>query len=192
MATDFAVAYFFLPVLIGIGVLVFLAVAGGKRPPSSALFLGLGRKRLAFGYLGALITLLIYCAIDSYSLGRTKVSLGHVSAAEAHQLLLGWTLYLFILTTPFVVFFLTVVGLPALAGLRRIGFVSLAGCVAVSQLVAVILSIWPAVAPYNQWCATHRWQCVGGSFSSAAILGATIAIGFALAARLPLVRRSAS
>lgn len=190
MATDFAVAYFWLPVLIGIVVLLAIAFIGRKRPSTNTSFLGLGRSRIARGYLGAMAVLFIYSAIDSVILGRTKVALGHVTAAEAHRLTPGWTLYLFILMVPFVVFFLSVVGLPALALLRRLRFASVAGALIASQVFAALLALWPAVSPYNLWCETHRLECISGAFVSASILSAAISLGFALTAKLPWWRGS--
>lgn len=190
MATDFAVYYFALPVLIGILVLFVIAFAGRKRVTSSKSFLGLGRSRIAFGYLGSLLALLIYSAIDSVVLGRAKVALDEVTAMEAHKLTLGWTLYLFILFTPFVVILLSVVGLPTLAVLRRIRLASVSGALVASQLAAASFSVWPAVYPSNLWCESHRLQCVGGAYTSASILCATVALGFGVGSRLPWLRGS--
>lgn len=188
MATDFAVAYFALPVLIGIVLLIGIALLGRKHVTTSDSFLGLGRGRLALGYLGSLAALLAYSFVESILHGRTKVELGHVTAAEASQHTPGWTLYLFILLTPFVVFFLSVLGLPALAVLRRLRFASVAGALITSQLIAALFSAWPAVFPHNQWCGSHRLDCVGGAYVSAALLSATVALGFSLAAWLPWIR----
>ncbi|WP_449302066.1 hypothetical protein [Pseudoxanthomonas mexicana] len=190
MATDFAVAYFWLPVLIGIIVLLGIAFIGRNRRSTSTSLLGLGRSRIARGYLGALVVLFIYSAIDSVLLGRTKVALGHVTAAEAHRLTPGWTLYLFILMAPFVVFLLSIVGLPALALLRRLRFMSVSGALIASQLVAALFALWPAVSPINLWCETHRLECISDVFVSASTLSAAVTLGFAVAAKLPWLRGS--
>lgn len=188
MATDFAVNFLALPVLIGVLVLLSIAILGRKRGSQGTSFLGLGLGRIALGYLGGLLALLIYSAIDSVILGRTKVALGEITAAEAHKLVLGWTLYLFILLTPFIVISLSAVGLPTIAMLRRMHLASVSGTLIVSQLFASLFALWPAISPSNLWCESHMLQCEGGTYVSASILCATVALGFALGARMPWLR----
>jgi len=186
MATDFAVQLFELPVLVGIIALLCIAFLGRKRPPT---FLGLNRGRVALGYLGALSALLIYSVFDAFLLARNKVSFG-MTISEAYQRIPGWTLYLFILAAPFVVFFLTILGFPALAALRRVRLGSVGGVLIASQLVAALPSVVLAIFPDNLWCESHRLECVGATYAATAIFCATVAFGFGLGANLPWLRNA--
>ena len=91
---------------------------------------------------------------------------------------------------PFVVFLLSIVGLPALALLRRLRFMSVSGALIASQLVAALFALWPAVSPINLWCETHRLECISDVFVSASTLSAAVTLGFAVAAKLPWLRGS--
>ena len=145
----------------------------------------MGSSRIALGYLGALLALVAYCYIETADLSRTKVARGDVTAAEAAQYFSGWFLNIFCLMTPFMVFFLTALGLPLLAALRRINFASIVGAMLSSQVLAACFSLPTVLSPYNQWCDSHVLQCFASAYASNAILAGTVTAGFVLAARLP-------
>ena len=183
MGSEAAIPLFGPLIIIGVATLLCLALFGRRVPPESAL-LGLGRRRLAMGYLGALAVLAVSNYIDTVDLSHTKVTRGDVTDAEAAQYFWGWYVFGLCLVTPFVIFFLTVLGLPLLALLRRLRFASVAGGVAASLLVALCLSLFVTVLD-NQWCHSHLWKCSVANFTDTAILAGALALGFVLAARLP-------
>ncbi|MGY3265553.1 hypothetical protein [Lysobacter sp. HA35] len=188
MATDFVVVIFQLPILLAVLVLAATAFFGRKRGVGPSSFLGIGRTRLALGYLAAAGVTLAYAGVDSWQLAQEKVALGHVTASEATARWAGWSLYLFVVATPFVVVGLTVFGLPALAALRRIGFASLAGLVASALAFSAAVAGWALLAPYNVWCSSHASACALESFDASLALGVPVAVAFALGARLPWLR----
>jgi purine-cytosine permease-like protein len=188
MATDFAYAAFLLPVLICIAVLIALAVIGSPSKQNDTAFLGLGRVRLARGYLGAIFVTLICSAIGSTQLGFTKVSLGHITDAELRQLLPGYIFYFFVLTVPFVLAALTVVGLPALAILRKLRALTIIWASAGALLFSAVVGARTMLSPYNRWCTTHLLECGAQSMFSCALLAVPVTLGFFLAARIPLRR----
>ncbi len=187
MATDFAVSYFFWPVLVGTALLVLLAVAAKRREPGQG-FLKLGIRRLAFGYLGALGGLALYALANTYLIGLEKVALGHIAADELPSWIPPWSLYLFILITPFVVLMMTVVGLPLLALLSRYGGGSLVGILLVAALGSLAYATYVFAAPYNQWCEANLVPCAGRALVDVGAPSLVVALGFGLAAGLPLVR----
>ena len=91
MATDFAYAVMLIPVLLGIAALFATALLGSKLPIGTG-FVGLGRRRIALGYLGALSATLVYCFINAVQLMLWKSGEGHISASEAKGRFLSTTL----------------------------------------------------------------------------------------------------
>jgi hypothetical protein len=182
MGSEIAIPVFGPLIIIGVVALLFLAIAGPRSADSATL--GLGRRRLAMGFLGTLVVLAVYNYIETVDLSRTKVTRGDVTGAEAAQDFWGWYVFSLCLTTPFLVFFITVLGLPLLALLRRLGFASVLGAIAASQLAALFLSLCVTFLD-NQWCHAHLWKCLLSNFTSTAILVNALTLGFVLAARLP-------
>jgi hypothetical protein len=140
MGTEIAVPVFGPLILIGAAILIYLAISGRRRPISESSTLGMGRSRLALGYLGVLAAAFAYSYWDTVDLSRYKVAEGHVTQAEADQYFWGWLLNLLCLVTPFIYLFLTALGLPLLKILRRIGFVSILGTLLASQAIALLIS----------------------------------------------------
>ena len=185
MATDFAFAAFLIPVLLGIGALFFLAFFGKPPVNSQTSFLGLGRVRLARGYLGATLATLICTAISATQLAFNKVALRHITNEELGQLLPGYILYFFILAMPFVLFGLTIVGLPALAALRKMKAMTVLWVAAAAVLFSAAMGVWTMLSPHNQWCSTHLLRCGSDSALFSVLFTVPVVVGFALAARVP-------
>ena len=184
MGTEIAVPFFGPLIAIGIAILLYLTVSGRKAAITGSSKLGLGRTRLALGYLGALIVVAIYCYVDTTDLSHTKVARGDVTPVEAAQNFWGWYLNIFCLMTPFVIFFLTAVGLPLLAVLRRFRFASVLAAMLCSQACAAFISLYS----YNDYCDSHRLACFRFNFASNSILAGAVTAGFVLMARLPWLR----
>jgi hypothetical protein len=174
MGTEIAVPFFGPLILIGVAVLIVTAVRSRKRPTSNNSFLGLGRKRVALGYLGITAALVAYSYLETVRLSQTKVSRGDVTSLEASQYFFGWFLNIFCLVTPFMLILTTVVGLPILAALRRLQFASVLGVTLSALLLAAAISLW-----------------LSPDYLPNALLAGLIGVGFALPARLPWVRSSA-
>lgn len=185
MGSEAAIPFFGPLIIIGVMALLYLAIFGRKPVSSESALLGLGRRRLAMGYLGALAVLAAYNYIDTVDLSHTKVTRGDVTVAEAARYFWGWYIYGFCLITPFAIFFVTVLGLPLLALLRRLRFASVFGAVAVSQLVSLCLSLCVVLFFENQWCDSHRWKCFYSDFTPTAALACALTFAFVIAARLP-------
>jgi len=184
MGSEIAIPVFGPLIVIGVVGLVVLAVAGRRPGPRESALLGLGTRRLAMGYLGALVVLAAYNYIDTVDLSHTKVTRGDVTAEEAGRYFWGWYVFGLCLITPFVIFFITVFGLPLLALLRRLGFASVLGGLVMSQLVAFCLSLCITLLD-NQWCHSHALTCFLRNLMPTAALAGALAFGFAVAARLP-------
>jgi hypothetical protein len=167
MGTEIAIPVFGPLSLAGLSILVYLAVSGGRKIVTASSMLGLGRSRLALGYLGSLVALAGWCYLQTIDLSHTKVARGDVSQAEAARDFFDWFLTLLCIETPVTMFVITVIVLPLLAVLRRIGFASVIGLVSISQMVAFCCS-----------------RIDSSSFASDALLAGALTGGFALAARL--------
>ena len=139
MGTEIAIPFFGPLIAIGTVVLLYIAISGRRRTITGASAFDLGRSCIALGYLGVLVALVAYCYVDTAELSRTKIARGDVTAAEASQYFFGWFLNIFCLETPFVIFFVTVLGLPLLSSLRRIRFASVLGVMITSQLLAAAM-----------------------------------------------------
>jgi hypothetical protein len=188
MATNFAVAYFFLPLAIAVALICLMALLAPKPVADERPVLGLGARRIAQGYLGALLGTLFYSIVDTVRVGYEKFDLGHVAAAEMPGYLPGWTIYQFVLVAPFVLIAITLLALPLLAIASRVGLVSLVTLL-VSAFAWSAFWAWRAYAkPYNWWCEHNQLQCVGGAFLGAFVLATVVALGFSLGARLPVIR----
>jgi len=185
MGSEVAIPLFGPLIIIGVMTLFYLAIFGRRPASSESALLGLGRRRLAMGYLGALAVLAAYNYIDTVDLSHTKVTRGDVTAAEAASYFWSWYIYGLCLMTPFAIFFVTVLGLPLLALLRRLRFASVCGAVAVSQVVALCLSLCVVLFLENQWCDSHWWKCFYSDFTPTAALACALAFAFVTAARLP-------
>ena len=187
MPTDFAFSWFFIPTLVALAVNTVVAVTA-RQPLDGNAFLGLGTKRIALGFLGAMAALLAYSIVDSVVLALTKVELGHITRAEMPHKIPGWSIYLFVLVALPVTVVVATVGLPLFALLRRVRLASFVG-VAVLALGYAGLRGWAVFQwPYNSWCSSHLEACVMGSLMEVSAFTVPIALGFGVGARLPLIR----
>ncbi len=188
MGSEFAPVLFG-PVLVLCAIfLVYLAVSGRHRPVDVKSTLGLGRSRLARGYLAVIVVCLAYAYWDTVALIEFKVARGDVSQAEASQNLWGWFVYGFTLSAPFNLLFLTALGLPTLSLLRRIGFMSVAGVGVASQVIALILVILLMLLFENDWCRANTVQCMARDYGETGVLALLMALAFSLAAKLPWLK----
>lgn len=168
--------------------LVYLAISGRHRPVGVKSTLGLGRRRLARGYLAVIAACLAYAYWDTIQLSQMKVTRGDVSQAEASKYFWGWFVYGFTLSAPFNLFFLTALGLPALSLLRRFGFMSVVGACIASQVIALMLVSLLILLFENDWCRAHAAQCIARDYGAIGVLALLMALAFSLASRLPWLK----
>jgi hypothetical protein len=184
MGTEVAVPLFGPLIVIGVLVLLYVAIRGHKSSVDESPTLGLGRSRIALGYLGAIVGLVAYSCVDTVEISRIKVARGDVTDMEAAHFFFGWFLNIFCLSTPFMILLMSALGLPLLSALRRIRFASLIGALLTSQIVAAFFT-WLFLSPYTEWCRLHELLCFQSANKSNAILAGMLTLGFALGARLP-------
>jgi len=184
MGTEVAVPLFGPLIVIGVIILLYVAIRWRKLPFNKSAMLGLGRSRIALGFLGAIAGLVAYSYIDTTEISRIKVARGDVTAAGAAHFFFGWFLNIFCLSTPFMILLMSAVGLPLLSALRRIRFASLIGALISGQIAAAFFT-WLFLSPYTEWCRSHELLCFQSANKSNAILASMLTAGFALGARLP-------
>lgn len=188
MGSEFAPVLFGPILVLCVIFLAYLAISGMRRPVDGKSTLGLGRSRLAYGYLAVIAVCLAYAYWDTVELSEFKVARGDVSQAEASQNFWGWFVYGFTLSAPFNLLFLTALGLPSLFLLRRIGFMSVVGVSIASQVIAFILTILLMLFFENDWCRAHAVQCMARDYREPGMLALLMALAFSLAARLPWLK----
>jgi hypothetical protein len=171
MGSEIAVPVFGPIVLICTIALVIVAISGRRRVVSTASILGLGRTRLALGYLGALVASVPVAIWMAWDDAKFKVGNHYITAEAAAKYQPGWSLTFYFILAPIAMVLITVLGLPLLALLRRVRLASIVGVLAASLAIAVILSYWMDSV----------------SFEDLAIFE-TVTAGFVLAARLPWIR----
>jgi hypothetical protein len=184
MGTEIAVPLFGPLIVIGVIILLYVAIRWRESPVNKSPMFGVGRSRIALGYLGAIAGLVAYSYIDTTEISRIKVARGDVTATEAAHFFFGWFLNIFCLSTPFMILLMSALGLPLLSALRRIRFASLVGAMMLGQIVAAFFT-WLFLSPYTEWCHSHELLCFQSANKSNAILASMLTAGFALGARLP-------
>jgi hypothetical protein len=168
MGTEIAGPVFGPLTLLGLVILLYLAISGRKAVVTESSLLGLGKSRIALGYLGIMIALAVCTYVDTVSLTDLKVQRGDVTRLYAQRAFVGWYLELYFLGVPLIVAAVTVFGLPLLAVLRRVRLASFLGTLLVGQLAAAVL--------------THVF---GTPLLAHSLWAAAVTGGFALGARLP-------
>lgn len=188
MATDYFFAIVFVPVLFVIAALVLILVFAKRAGKRFTLF-GLPWGAMLTGTLGALAGLFVYSAIASYIEAVSRVA-EYESLREqgALSLAAGWSIYLFILLAPFLLAGVAVLLIPILAALSWIRLVSVAGIALVAAICIGINAVLTYMYPGNNWCEANTLLCVQQSIVDSLAFAVPVASGFALAARLPLVR----
>ena len=179
MGTEIAVPLFGPLIGIFLIVLLYVAIRGQKASVKKVPTLGLGRKRIALGYIGAIAALAVYSYIDTTEISHTKVARGDVTATEAAQFFFSWFLNVFCLSTPVMILLMSALGLPLLSVLRRIRFASLIGVMILGQMVAAFFTRL-FLSPYTKWCRAHELGCFQTANKSNATLAIMLTAGFAL------------
>ena len=159
MGSEAAPILFGIPLVVCVVVLLIFAATEHKRSEWGERVLGLGRGRLARGYLCALGALLLISILLEGPERRLEIAI----------------FYTFPVFGILLIVFLTVLFLPILALLRKLGFASILGVVGVGIGVAGGVGLF-----------------FGGPFLSLALVGGILALAFSVAAKLPLTRSHAA
>jgi hypothetical protein len=179
MGNEGLLAIFIFPVSLGILALLYLALFSEQQTKARSGTLGLGRRRIAAGFLGAIFAVLVLTTIaefsDAYSRGMPQNAF-------------NWSFSSFIIATPFVITAIIILGFPLYSWLRRFRLESLFGCFLVALFLSITFAALFLFFPHNLWCESNPIQCVARRFSSVFVLAASCAVGFGIFARLPLFR----
>ena len=186
MATDFAFVYFLPPLALAIIVLAITAIIPDNIERTR--FLQLGRRRSAIGYLGVLIVVFLFSIVDSIRVGLWQESQGYIEASRIPELLLGWSIYQFVLVAPLAIFILTLVGLPIFALLTKYRILSVATLVLLAIAWGMIWAAQVYFSPYNNWCSANPGACMARSFRESLYPALLVMLSFALFTRLPLIK----
>lgn len=168
MGTEAVIPFLGIPFLLCLVILIALALQREDDRDTTARTLGLGRKRIAAGYLGALFVAVFVAAWLMQGQLRFRLENGNYPRTELWAYAFELQLFYFILCGWSALFVLTLLGLPGLALLRRPGAAPVAGFVAGAILAGVLLALW--------------WD---RPVLQSAFISACVALGFAFGAKLP-------
>ncbi len=187
MLTDFVVNAYFWPVVAG-GVLLLVVGVAGRQAGTNGREPATDRGRLGLGYLGGVAAIALYAALETYRLGLEKVERGQVTPDVLRESLSGWIWFVSLMLIPIAIFFMTVFGLPLFALISRYGWGSLVGVLALAAAFTLAFAGYFYLVPYNLWCGAHPDLCMARTLVDVGIPAVLVALGFALGARLPLLK----
>lgn len=171
MGTE-AVIPLFGPLFLGCLVLLVVLAARRQRGIGSRdLLLGVGRRRIARGYLASIAVAVAIAVWMTQGQLRWGLEFGSYRKEAAFEYAVELFLFYLVTFGVLVVFVLTVVGLPLLALLRRLNFNSIVGVIFLSLVVSAGIS----------------WL-LDASIIEVAAVCIVVAVGFACGAKLPLCR----
>jgi hypothetical protein len=190
MASDGVVLMFWVPMLLCLVALIISYFRIDKASATPKNFDVIGGRRIILGLSGAMFSILLYCCVTALLIGFDKVDKGHIDFVTLLKSFLGYWLYMFSFIGPFMMLGVAIIGLPLMMVLSKLRFASHLGAVIISLFIAAIYSIYVVYNPYNNWCEANTLECANSNFWSVFIACFVIAIGFSLAARLPVWRNS--
>jgi len=143
---------------------------------------------LLSGTLGALVGLYVFAAATSYFEVIDRVA-EYESLREQGVLSLawGWSIYFFILFTPFLLIGIALFFFPMLAVLSWLRLVSTLGVFLVVLVIVGASAGFTYVSPGNNWCEANLIICVKRSAMETLTFAVPVAIGFVIGARLPVL-----
>lgn len=188
MATDFLVVFLFWPVVVAIALLFILYLVARKKNKKKK-FSGVEREHILFGIVISLLFLFLFFMLMNYFEATDRIEkYDGLYPTDLFELMISWSIYLFVLFSPFVLLFYTIALLPLLALLHGVRLVSLTGVTLVASIVALIDAGSRFVGNTGQWCREQTVQCLESALFDPLPISIPIALGFAIGARLPLVR----
>jgi hypothetical protein len=186
MPTDFAVYYLTQPFGLAMQLALLVTPALLLRFVAPIPFAKLGFRRVAFGHLAVAITTFILSALSAYSIGSTKVELGHIKSAELATWVTGNSVYLFVLMYVFSLAFVSLVLVPFCVWLACKNKASLTRLLALGVALTAGLSVLTVVFPSNEWGHKHPFQLFVSIVSSLGVGISAVCLAFGIGARLPM------
>jgi hypothetical protein len=189
MPSDFAFYYLTRPfgiclqfALLFLPVLLLRAVA-----PVS--FRKIGLLRFALGYAAVSLATVGLAFFKAFTLGRSKVALGHIPADSLVSWVGSSTIYLFVLIFIFTLVFTSLVVAPVTIWFASRNRATLPAVVAIGIAAAVLVAALAVLFPANEWASTHRAGEFFAILSSVGVGIVLVPLAFGLGAGLP-IRRS--
>lgn len=186
MPTDFAVYYLTQPFGLAMQFALLVVPAVLLRLVAPISFAKVGFRRVAFGQLAVAVATLLLSALSAYSIGSTKVELGHIKSTEFASWVAGNSVYLFVLTYVFALAFASLVLVPFCVWLSRKNKASLARLLGLGIALTVGLAVLAVVFPSNEWGREHPFQLFISTLSSLGVGVLVVCLAFGVGARLPM------
>jgi hypothetical protein len=186
MATDFAVYYLTQPFGLAMQLLLLVAPAVLLRLFVPNAFSRLGFRRITFGQLAVAVITFLLAACSAYSIGRSKVELGHIRSTELTEWVAGNSVYLFVLSYVFALAFTSLVLVPFCVWLSGKNKASLATLLAVGVALAIGFAALTVAFPSNEWGREHPLALFISTLSSLGVGTVAVSVAFGVGARLPM------
>lgn len=186
MPSDFAFYYLTQPlgILFQLALLVVPVLLLRAAAPTS--FRKVGFRRIAQGYGGVALVTLCLAFFEAFTLGRSKVALGHIPADTFATWVSSSVLYLFVLMFIFTLLFTSFLVAPITIWFGSRNRATLPAIVMVGVVVAVLVAALSAAFPSNEWARAHPFGEFWQVLSSIGIGVILVPFGFGLGARLPV------
>ena len=186
MPTDFAVYYLTQPFGLATQFALLVVPAALLRLVAPISFAKVGFRRVAFGQLAVAVATFLLSALSAYSIGSTKVELGHIKSTEFASWVAGNSVYLFVLAYVFALTFASLVLVPFCVWLSRKNKASLARLLGLGIALTVGLAVLAVVFPSNEWGREHPFQLFISTLSSLGVGVLAVCLAFGVGARLPM------
>jgi hypothetical protein len=186
MPTDFAVYYLTRPFGLALQLALLVVPAVLLRLVAPVAFAKVGFRRVAFGHLAVAVATFLLSALSAYSIGSTKVELGHIKRPEFASWVTGNSVYLFVLTYIFALALASLVLVPLCVWLSRKNKASLARLLALGIALAICLATLTVLYPSNEWGREHPFQLFVSTCSSLGVGVLTVCLAFGVGAQLPM------
>lgn len=186
MPTDFAFYYLTQPLGVLFQMALLLVPVLLLRAVAPAAFRKVGFRRIALGFGGVALVTLCLAFFEAFTLGRSKVALGHIPA----DTFVGWvgnsTLYLFVLMFIFTLAFTSLLVAPITIWFASRNRATLPAVVMVGVVVAILVAALFAFFPANDWARAHPFGAFWEFLSSIGVGAIVVPFAFGVGARLPV------
>ena len=186
MPTDFAFYYLTQPLGLAMQIALLVVPAVLLRLAAPISFAKFGFRRVAFGQLAVTVATFLLSALSVYSLGRTKVQLGHIKSTELTSWVAVNSVYLFVPTYVFALAFASLVLLPFCVWLSRKNKADLPRLLGLGVALAVGFAVLTVIFPSNEWGREHPFGLFTSTLSSLGVGTLAICLAFGVGARLPM------
>ncbi|MCV2371396.1 hypothetical protein [Roseateles oligotrophus] len=186
MPTDFAVYYLTQPFGIAMQFALLVVPAVILRVIAPIPFAKVGFRRVAFGQLAVAVVTFLLSALSAYSIGSTKVELGHIKSTELASWFAANSVYLFVLTYVFALAFASLVLVPFCVWLSCKSKASLANLLGLGIALSIGIAVLAVAFPSNEWGHENPFQLFLSTLSSLGIGVLVVCLAFGVGAHLPM------